>query len=81
MSDQAQKAIQLAARIPETVLNAVLDWGEAINKAEALPEGAAKESATFLARVCGQEVMRLGMGLAKTLRPAKPSVFGSEGGV
>lgn len=64
-------ALALVEQIEGRVVEAVLDWGEAINATEASPEGPIKETNQLRARVAGQEVMRLAMGLAKTLRPPK----------
>lgn len=75
MADTRQKAALLAARIPEVVLEAVLEWGQAVNEAEA-SEGEIKETATARARLCGLEVQRLAMGLAKTLRPNRSTHVG-----
>lgn len=62
-------ALAVMRQITDTVVNAVLEWGEAANEADALPEGASKEVAVLRARVAGTEVQRLAMGLAARLRP------------
>lgn len=68
---EVERAVALAEKIESRVLEAVLDWGEAINATEASEEGPLKETNQLRARIAGQEVMRLAMGIAKTLRPPK----------
>lgn len=64
-------ALAMSERIAAAATEALLDWGEAINEAEALPAGALKDVATTKARLCGGEAQRLAMGLARTLRPRR----------
>jgi hypothetical protein len=71
MSDKALSALFLLEHMQGVVIEAVIQWGEAVNAAEASPEGPIKEVNQLRARAAGSEVMRLAMGIAKVLRPAK----------
>ena len=72
--DNATAAL-LMEQITGTVLEAVLEWGQAINEAEA-STGEIKKTATMRARLCGGEVQRLAMGIAAKLRPNRRSHVG-----
>lgn len=65
---EAAKA--LAGTIQAKALDALLDWGEAINEAE-VSTGALKAVAESKARLCGGRAMELATGLASKLRPTK----------
>lgn len=65
----------LMDKVRDVVLEAVLEWGQAVNEAEA-STGEVKNTATLRARVCGLELQRLAMGLATKLRPNRPDHVG-----
>ena len=71
MSAKNDAVLMLAGRIGETCAEALIEWGAAVNEAEALPAGALKDVATTKARLLGTEAMRLGMGIAAKLRPRR----------
>jgi hypothetical protein len=59
-------AAALADRIGATCVEALLDWGEAVNAAEATPDD---KTLSLLARAHGSRALELAMRLAEKLRP------------
>lgn len=64
----AVAAAVLAERVSAACVDAMLSWGAAINRAEALPPGPKKDAAATDARLHGLEAQRLAMALAAKLR-------------
>lgn len=75
MSDTMKQAAAIAAQVNERVMDAVLEWGQALNEMVA-SEGEIKKTAELRARLCGSELQRLAMGLAKHFRPNRSSHVG-----
>jgi hypothetical protein len=67
MADRAYAAL-LAEQIQTACTEAMLTWGEAINRAEASPKD---EGLKRLAQCAGLECARLASGVAARLRPAR----------
>jgi hypothetical protein len=67
MTDRAA-ATAIAEQITSACVEAILDWGEAANAADAAPSDEHKKA---LARAIGLRALELAMGLAKRLRPAR----------
>lgn len=63
----------LAQRSVDTLFEAALDWGAAVNAAEAEAPGPSKDLAVMVARLKGTELMRLATGMARILRPSTAS--------
>jgi len=75
MPDTSVAAMAIAAQVNERVMDAVLEWGQALNEMVA-SEGEIKKTAELRARLCGTEVQRLAMGLAKHFRPNRSTHVG-----
>lgn len=68
---QIQAAKALVDKMQSHVLEAALDWGQAINEAELEVDEKLKTLADSKARLAGCELMRLSTGIAKILRPRR----------
>lgn len=65
MSTVAKEMLMLAGQMRERCTEALMDWGEAVNRAEANP---GDERLKKIAQEKGRDAMVLGMALASRLR-------------
>lgn len=73
MDDEKKKeATALLDKLSGRCLQVMLDWGQAVNRAEATKDGGLKDVSLSVAQLCGSEVLKVSRELARVLRPEAP---------